>query len=177
MTNSPKNLGAFAAPNHVAFSAMQPSDDARVQALQAAVFGPGRFARTAFRLREKAAPLLPLSLVAEEQGGLIGAVSMSRIAVGEYHGVLLGPLAVLPEKRDLGIGKALLAKAVAAAFESGEPFVLLVGDLPYYAPAGFKVVPYGTMHMPGPVDPSRLLIAINPKRSILPTGNVRGCAD
>jgi hypothetical protein len=39
------------------------------------------------------------------------------------------------------------------------------------------MVPYGTMHMPGPVDPSRLLIAINPNRSILPTGNVRGCAD
>jgi predicted N-acetyltransferase YhbS len=156
---------------------MQAADDVRMQALHAEVFGPGRYARTAFRLREKAAPLLPLSLVAEKDGGLIGAVSMSRIRVGEARGVLLGPLAVLPHKRDLGIGKALLAKGVAAAFEAGEAFVLLVGDLPYYAPAGFNMVPFGTMAMPGPVDPSRLLIAINPERPTSPSGAVRGSAD
>lgn len=91
--------------------------------------------------------------------------------------MLLGPLAVLPSKRDLGIGKALLAKGVAAAFEAGEAFVLLVGDLPYYAPVGFKVVPFGSMMMPGPVDPSRLLMAVNPERPTSPSGAVRGSAD
>jgi hypothetical protein len=105
VTHSPKNLGAFAAPNHVVLSTMQPSDDARVQALHEQVFGPGRYARTAFRLREKAAPLLSLSLVANEEGTLIGAVSMSRIAVGENHGVLLGPLAVFQRSVTLASAK------------------------------------------------------------------------
>lgn len=177
MTHSPLNVGAFAAPSHVTISPMYASDDARVQALQAEVFGPGRFARTAFRLRETAAPLLPLSLIAEESDQLIGAVSMSRIMVGAVRGVLLGPLAVLPDKRDLGIGKALLAKSVAKAFDAGELFVLLVGDLPYYAPVGFKTGAIGTMTTPGPVDPSRLLIAMNPEHSSSPSGAVRGAAD
>jgi predicted N-acetyltransferase YhbS len=166
--------GAPVVPSSVTFATMTPTDAARVQALHARVFGPGRFARTAFRLREQAAPLLALSLTALDADTLIGAVSMSRITVGPVPGVLLGPLAVLPDKRDLGIGRTLLAKAVQAAHLSGEPYVLLVGDLPYYAPAGFAVVPHGTMAMPGPVDPARLLIAVNPSAPTPPMGPVRG---
>lgn len=176
MTLSFQPIGMPAVPSAITFAPMQSGDEPRVNALHERVFGPGRFARTAFRLREKAAPFLSLSLVAEEAGTLIGAVSMSRIAVGDTNGVLLGPLAVLPEKRDVGVGKALLFQAVEAAHRSGEPFVLLVGDLPYYAPAGFEVVPLGTMTMPGPVDPSRLLIAISSSANALPAGVVRGAA-
>lgn len=174
MTLPLQPVGMPAVPSTIAFASMQSVDEPRVSALHERVFGPGRFARTAFRLREKAAPLLSLSLVAEEAGTLIGAVSMSRITVGDMRGVLLGPLAVLPEKRDVGVGKALLFQAVEAAHQSGEPFVLLVGDLPYYAPAGFTVVPFGAMTMPGPVDPSRLLIAMNESVDALPSGAVRG---
>ncbi|MEQ8658467.1 MAG: N-acetyltransferase [Hyphomicrobiales bacterium] len=176
VTLSFQPIGMPAVPSAITFSPMQSGDEPRVNALHERVFGPGRFARTAFRLREKAAPFLSLSLVAEEAGTLIGAVSMSRIAVGDTNGVLLGPLAVLPEKRDVGVGKALLFQAVEAAHRSGEPFVLLVGDLPYYAPAGFEVVPLGTMTMPGPVDPSRLLIAMSSSANALPAGVVRGSA-
>ncbi len=169
--------GAFPVPSNVILATMRSADEARVHALHAVVFGPGRYARTAFRLREKAAPLVALSYVAEEDGVLIGAVSMSRVAVGEARGVLLGPLAVLPQKRDLGVGKALLARAVASAFSVGESFVLLVGDLPYYAPVGFTRVPFGQMVLPGPVDPSRLLIATNPEAMVdVPAGAVRGRA-
>lgn len=174
MTLPLQPVGMPAVPSTIAFASMQSVDEPRINALHERVFGPGRFARTAFRLREKAAPLLSLSLVAEEAGALIGAVSMSRITVGDMRGVLLGPLAVLPEKRDLGVGKALLFQAVKAAHQSGEPFVLLVGDLPYYAPAGFAVVPFGAMTMPGPVDTSRLLIAMNGSVDALPSGAVRG---
>lgn len=174
MTLSFQPVGMPAVPSTIAFAPMQTVDEPRVNALHDRVFGPGRFARTAFRLREKAAHLLSFSLVAEEANTLIGAVSMSRIKVGDTRGVLLGPLAVLPEKRDVGVGKALLFQAVEAAHQSGEPFVLLVGDLPYYAPAGFAVVPFGTMRMPGPVDPTRLLIAMNGSVDASPTGAVRG---
>lgn len=142
--------------------------------MQATVFGPGRFARTAFRLREGAAPLDACSFVALSRGDLVGAVTLSAIAVGATQGALLGPLAVLPEAREKGIGRALLAKATERAFVGGLPFVLLVGDAPYYAPYGFQTVPFGNITMPGPVDPARLLIALNPSlRAGVPSGAAR----
>ncbi len=174
MTIKPSN--GTAVPSTVTFASMTQAHEGDVLALQARVFGPGRFVRTAFRLRETAAPLLSYSRVAEENGRLIGAVSMSRIMVGDVPGVLLGPLAVLTEKRDLGVGKALLQDSVAEAFKASEPFVLLVGDLPYYAPVGFLPAPFGTIIMPGPVDPARLLIAHNPDVSTRLSGKVVGAA-
>lgn len=158
----------------LALTPMLGSDAAAIEALHASVFGPGRFARTAFRLRERAGGLLHISRKALLNDVLVGAVTMSRISVGETAGVLLGPLAVNADLRDLGIGRLLLAEAVAAAFQADEPFVLLVGDLPYYQQAGFSRVPFGTMAMPGPVDPSRLLISTNPDNGTLPSGQVVG---
>ncbi|MEM1285994.1 MAG: N-acetyltransferase [Pseudomonadota bacterium] len=168
-------------PPSVWIDVMQDADDADVDALHAAAFGPGRFARTAFRLRERAAPVMACSFVARIDRALVGAVSMSRLVIGGKEtgsrGLLLGPLAVSPDHRDVGVGRALLGQAVQAAFASGEPYVLLVGDLPYYAPTGFQRVPPGTMVMPGPVDPMRLLVAISPSlEGDAPTGRVEGAA-
>lgn len=170
MTSSPSKT----LPEGLVLSPLLGSDADAIEALHASVFGPGRFARTAFRLRERAGELLPLSRKALLEDVLVGAVTMSRIVVGETPGVLLGPLAVSPELRDLGVGRLLLAQAVSAAFQAGEPYVLLVGDLPYYQQAGFARVPFATMAMPGPVDPARLLIAVNPEGGALPYGQVRG---
>ena len=178
MTLHPSLAGAPIVPDFITLAAMTPIHAHALDTLHAEAFGPGRFARTAFRLRERASPLTAYSFVAERGAILVGAVSTSRIRVGETDAVLLGPLAVRSTMRELGIGKALLAKAVASAFGGGEAFVILVGDLPYYAPAGFQRVPVGTMQLPGPVDPARLLIAINPARSdaasSLPRGDVTG---
>lgn len=175
MTFSPSTtLPHGTLPAGLVLSPVLGSDADAIEALHATVFGPGRFARTAFRLRERAAALLTISRKALLDDELVGAVTMSRISIGETSGVLLGPLAVSPDLRDLGIGRLLLAQAVSAAFEAGEPFVLLVGDLPYYQQVGFQRAPFGTMAMPGPVDPSRLLIALNPNNGALPAGQVRG---
>lgn len=176
--NLPLN-GPAALPSSVSIVSFDPVYAERVGELQARVFGPGRFARTAFRLREAASAVDTLSLVAFEGDELVGSVTLSRIRVGEMEGLLLGPLAVEGTRRDVGIGKALLRLSVSQAFSQGHAFVLLVGDLPYYAPIGFGVVPFGSMVMPGPVDPSRLLVAINPnlKEPAQLTGSVRGVAD
>jgi predicted N-acetyltransferase YhbS len=48
---------------------------------------------------------------------------------------------------------------MARARELGYRLVILVGDLPYYARAGFTVAPHGYIALPGPVDPARLLYA------------------
>lgn len=174
MSSPSKALPDGTLPAGLALTPMLGSDADAIEALHASVFGPGRFARTAFRLRERAAPLLDISRKALLDDALVGAVTMSRISIGETRGVLLGPLAVSAHLHDLGIGRLLLSEAVSAAFDAGEGYVLLVGDLVYYQQVGFKRVPFGTMMMPGPVDPSRLLIALNPNGGDVPCGSVAG---
>lgn len=122
-------------------------------------FGPGRFARSAFRLREGARALDGLSFIARVGTLLVGSVRMSPIRIGGTPALLLGPLAVDPPFMNRGIGTALMNAALNAARQEGHKLVLLVGDEPFYAKAGFRRVPRGQVILPGPVDPDRILIA------------------
>ncbi len=135
------------------------TDNLAIEALQRAAFGPGAYARAAFRVREQAPHDPALSLVAERDGALIGSVRMTPISVGERQGLLLGPLVVDPCCKGEGHGKALVRLALKTAEAAGHDFVILVGDLPYYGPLGFKPLPPKAVALPGPVDPERLLAA------------------
>lgn len=134
-----------------------PQDAAAVGALIDAAFGPGRFAKTAERLRETNQPLLDISFVARSRGALVGCVRMWPIHIGDRPAVFLGPFAVDPAWRSRGLGAALIAKACEAARAAGHELILLVGPQPYFGPLGFSMVPPGKVVMPGPVDPKRLL--------------------
>ena len=136
-----------------------PEDDVFVEALQALAFGPGRFARTAFRIRERFPIDKSLSLIGEIGGKPVSSVWMTPISIGGVNGYLLGPLATDPEYRGLGAGKLLVREAcrLALARKDGE-FVLLVGDEPYYGPLGFARTTLGAIEFPGPVDPARVLL-------------------
>src|SRR5271157_3584057 len=134
-----------------------PDDAEPIQRLNERVFGPGRFARTAYRIRETADPDPSLSFVARVGTLLVGAVAMTPIAVGGAPALLLGPLIVEPVFRSQGIGEALVMRSLEAAKAAGCKLVILVGDEPYYARMGFKAVPPGRITLPGPVDPARLL--------------------
>lgn len=136
---------------------MSPSDEAHVEKLDERAFGPGRFARTAFRLREDCAPDYGLSFVARVGPLLIGANRMTPILVDHAPALLLGPLTVEPAFRSQGVGETLMKKSLDAARAAGHGLVLLVGDEDYYARVGFKRVRAGKILMPGPVDPERLL--------------------
>ena len=137
----------------------RPSDDDRIAALQRLAFGPGAYARAAFRVREQAPHDRSLSFVTEADGEPIASVRLTPIRVDERRGLLLGPLVVDPGHTNLGYGKALMRLALEEARRAGCPFVLLVGDAPYYAPFGFRPLPPGRVRMPGPADPARLLVA------------------
>ena len=136
-----------------------PADDHWVDELHALAYGPGRFARTAFRVRERF-PIDPsLSLVAEVDGVASGSVWMTPISVGGIDGYLLGPLTTHPNYRKRGAGKVLAREAVRIALARGEgKFVLLVGDRDYYCPLGFTGTVEGAIQFPGPVDPTRVLV-------------------
>ena len=134
------------------------ADDAEaILRLNERVFGPGRFARTAYRVRETTPPDLGLSFVARVGPLLVGANAMTPIFIGETPAYLLGPLIVEPVFRSRGIGEALVNVSLEAARAAGDRLAILVGDEPYYGRLGFKPAPPGRVKMPGPVDPARVL--------------------
>jgi predicted N-acetyltransferase YhbS len=134
-----------------------PDDAEAIEHLNERVFGPGRFARTAYRIRERADSDPSLSFVARVGTLMVGAIAMTPIVIGEAKALLLGPLIVEPVFRSQGIGEALVARSLEAAKAQGWKLVILVGDEPYYARVGFRRVPAGRIVLPGPVDPARLL--------------------
>jgi predicted N-acetyltransferase YhbS len=132
-------------------------DGPRIEKLHERAFGPGRFARTASRLREGVAPDPRLSFVASVGTLLVGSIRLTPVEIGATGGLLLGPLTVEPAFENRGIGRALMRRALQAAGLAGYALVILVGDAPYYGRLGFKPVPMGALSLPGPVDPRRLL--------------------
>jgi predicted N-acetyltransferase YhbS len=135
------------------------ADAAAIDRLHERTFGPGRFAKTAYRLREQVAHRLDVSFTARIGTLLVGSVRLSPVRIGDVKALLLGPLTVEPTFRERGVGQALLERALTEAKAKGHRLVILVGDEPYYGKCGFKAVPPGRAIMPGPVDPARLLIA------------------
>jgi len=134
-------------------------DGPAVDRLNERTFGPGRYARTAYRIREGRGHSLDLSFTARIGTLLVGSLRMTKVCIGDTPALLLGPLTVEPPFRERGIGQALMQRAMNEAIAKGHRLVVLVGDEPYYARAGFKRVPRRQVTMPGPVDPARLLVA------------------
>ncbi len=134
-------------------------DTEAIERLNERTFGPGRYAKTAYRLREQVAHRLEVSFTARVGTLLVGSVRLSPVRIGETKALLLGPLTVEPAFRERGIGLALIERALKEAAANGHRLVILVGDEPYYGKCGFKRIPPGRAAMPGPVDPARLLVA------------------
>ena len=136
-----------------------PSDALPIERLHQRTFGPGRFALSAYRLREHVDHLLDLSFTARIGTLLVGSVRQLPICIDDTRALLLGPLTVEPPFRSRGVGRKLLDRALNDARAKGHGLVLLVGDEAYYSRVGFKPVSKGRATMPGPVDYSRLLVA------------------
>jgi predicted N-acetyltransferase YhbS len=134
------------------------ADALAVERLHERTFGPGRFARTAFRIREGRGHVLDLSFTARIGTLMVGSVRLTPICIGDTPALLLGPLTVEPPFRSHGVGKALVKRALTEAKAGAHRLVVLVGDEPVYAKSGFKRIPKGRVKMPGPVDPARLLV-------------------
>ena len=134
-----------------------PVDAAAIERLHERAFGPGRFARTAFRLREGVPPDPQLSFTAHVGTFLVGSVKVTSVRAGGHPALMLGPLTVDPAFEGRGIGAALMQRAIEAARANGHDLVMLVGDAPYYARFGFKPIRPGQLVLPGPADPARFL--------------------
>jgi predicted N-acetyltransferase YhbS len=140
------------------YRAEKPDDTPAIDALVEQGFGPGRYAKTAYRLREGVRHLAELGFVAERGGEIVATVRYWPIDIGGAAALMLGPLAVRNELRGQGIGIGVMEHSLNAARAGGHRAVILVGDEPYYGRVGFKAIqPMGRITMPGPVDYARLL--------------------
>src|ERR1700682_5584975 len=105
------------------------SDVVAREALLDACFGANRHTRTCQRLRDGRAPAegLALSVVRQgRQGRLVGTVRAWHVSAGGKPALVLGPLAVDPGCRALGIGTALMRHALTAAAARGHRVVMLL---------------------------------------------------
>jgi predicted N-acetyltransferase YhbS len=147
-------------PSDIVMRPVEPGDMPAIRDLHARAFGPGRFVRTAYRIREGTGDFSAFCRVCLKDGRLVAAVRFTPIRIGTTgDALLLGPLAVDPAFANQGYGRGLVTKALEDARSQGIAIVVLVGDEPYYGRLGFKRIPFGKITLPGPVDPSRLLAA------------------
>jgi predicted N-acetyltransferase YhbS len=144
----------------LALDSTTPQDHDTVEHLLDLSFGSDRRSKTSYRLREGNTAVPGLSLVVRDSGvGISGTISFWPLAIGERQtpALLLGPLAVHPDRQSLGIGLMMMREGLARAKAQGHALVLLVGDEPYYARVGFRKLPPGLISLPGPVNPDRFL--------------------
>jgi predicted N-acetyltransferase YhbS len=155
LRKTPVALTPDAAP--FAIRAERASDIVAREALLDASFGANRHARTCQRLRDGRAPAEGLAFSAVRQSRLVGTLRLWHVSAGGTPALVLGPLAVDPRCRQLGVGAALMKHALAAASACGHGAVLLLGDAPYYARFGFSALKTGELSLPGPFERDRLL--------------------
>ena len=157
----------------------RPQDAPLVERLNESTFGPGRFAKSAYRLREGVSQVSELAFVAIQAGELRGSVRFWPIIIGTRRALMLGPLAVQSDQRGRGIGVALMERSLAAARTLDHDAVILVGDESYYSRVGFSRLKPGAVRFPGPVDPARLLgLSLKAKAALVLEGTARrACLD
>lgn len=122
-------------------------------------FGPGRYARTAYRYREKHNLISEYSYIYQGNKQLLASISFSQIFINNINkGLLLGPLAVKPGHDGKGYGVALVETTIKLIKKSKKyNFIVLVGDIDYYRRFNFKQISQ-PLNLVGPVNPNRVLI-------------------
>ena len=142
-------------------SGERPEDGPAIEAILDRAFGSERRRKASYRFRDHVAPEPRLSLVARDRGGAaVGTIRFWPLdvatAAATRPALLLGPVAVEPELKGQGIGRALIRAGLARATRAGHRLVLLVGDAAYYAPFGFEPAAQHGFVMQGE-DPARLM--------------------
>jgi len=144
-------------------------DPALVEDVLDRAFGADRFGRTAYKVRQGTDWLPGLSFAALDGDELVGTIQTWPVALtdpaGKAHPLLMvGPVAVVPERQREGFGQALMLATLGALdhpeLQGRAPLPqVLIGDAEYYGRFfGFSAAPTGGWILPGPWEPHRLLV-------------------
>jgi len=122
-------------------------------------FGPGRYARSVYRLREIRPFVERFSYVYEQSDKILASISYCKTIINsESNGLLLGPLAVALEHKGKGFGVQLVKRTLGLINEDNKfDFIVVVGDLDYYERFGFNRIEQNIKFY-GPVDKNKLLL-------------------
>ena len=176
-TTAPLACGAPLVP--ILILPLSHADPAEVERLLDAAFGTDRHQRTAYRLREGVAAIPALSFGAFDRGALVGSLQCWPVELVSDEAeptplVLLGPVAVWPERQQHGIGRTLMRAALASADATGADPLMLIGDPDYYERLfGFHAAPTQRWDLPGPFERRRLLVRAAPHHALPASGAVR----
>lgn len=140
----------------------QPRDAEAIEQVHLAAFASHAYSRQTEHLivnALRAAGALAVSLVAEEDGQVIGHIAFSTALInGQDCGwQLLGPVGVLPAHQRQGVGSRLVREGLAAIRRLGARGCVLVGEPAYYCRFGFSQLP--SLEMPG--VPSEYLLGLS----------------
>ena len=117
-----------------------PSDVAAIRRVHVEAFGQPDEAALVDALR--AAGALRISLVADEEGVVVGHVGFSpvviRNGVSTINALGLAPMAVLPGRQRRGIGSRLVRAGLAACGETPYGLVFVLGAPRFYGRFSFK---------------------------------------
>lgn len=139
------------------------ADAADVEALLDAAFGADRHGRTAYRIRKGMRAIPELSFAAFDEGRLVGSLQSWPVALDQTPLVLVGPVAVAPDRQRGGLGRALMERLIAQVDAHGADPLVLIGDPEYYGRFfGFDDRWTGDWDVPGPVERRRLLARVAP---------------
>jgi predicted N-acetyltransferase YhbS len=147
-----------------------------IEVLLDAAFGEDRHQRTAYRLRTDSQPIATLSFALATDNHPIACIQCWQVKIHDTPLVLVGPVAVHPERQNEGHGSRLMLHMIAAAADIGEPPMVMIGDAEYYGRFGFSADVTGGWSMPGPWEAHRLL-ARNPAGHPLPAKGMLERAD
>jgi len=91
----------------------------------------------------RAADMLTVSLVATEDGVIVGHVAFSPVTIdgADLGWFGLGPVAVSPDHQRRGIGARLIEAGLAQLRDAGAQGCVVLGDPAYYARFGFESDP------------------------------------
>jgi putative acetyltransferase len=117
--------------------AERPEDAAAIRQVHLACFPTDVETRLVDLLRE--AGHLAVSLVAEEDGQVVGHVAFSPVSAASGEaGAGLAPIAVLPAYRRRGVAHALVEQGLASCAALGFGWAVVLGEPEYYSRFGFR---------------------------------------
>ncbi|KHK91678.1 GNAT family N-acetyltransferase [Novosphingobium malaysiense] len=152
-------------------------DPALVEQLLDHAFEPERRQRTAYKVREGVDWLPALSFAAlDTQDMLVGTIQCWPVALTDESGrahplIMVGPVAVLPDRQGEGYGKALMSASLSCLDSRAPLPQVMIGDPEYYGRFwGFTNEHTRGWELPGPFDPNRLLVRCENPAVLPPKG-------